>query len=286
VPTITVSVGLSKAKDQQSASALYVRSLGYVPGSVGVLGQASAFPSETWAAIQAFKSLATSTSTVGAAHPLSSFYNIFLPAGIRHQLKQQADVTFSYSTALSTGVANDNINVWFYNTTLGRFIKEDTNRRLDTNAKTITVAVNHFSVFVVLDGAPTIVAPGTIATSDIIAFNFPNPSDCTVHSNVARDTRVGFGSGSTFSPFTGTMIRYTLPQGAPATATIRIFDLTGQLVRTIDQGQLAGGQTAYYPWACDNQSGRTVASGVYLGQVEWGGRSKFFKIAIVKGSGL
>jgi hypothetical protein len=157
---------------------------------------------------------------------------------------------------------------------------------LDTNAKTITCSVNHFSVFVVLDGTPAIIAPGTIATSDILAFNFPNPSDCGVHSNVTRDTRVGFGAGSTFAPFNGTMIRYSLPSGGPDTTTIRIYSLSGQVVRTIDQGSVAGGQTAYFPWACDNQSGKTVASGVYIGEVQWGGKHKYFKIAIVKGSGL
>jgi hypothetical protein len=261
-----------------------MRSLGYVPSSVGILGNPSAFPAETWAAMSKFATQANSTSTVGGANPLSSFYSIFLPAGIRHQLKQQADITFSYHTSLSTSTDPNNINVWFYNATLGKFVLENTNRRLDTNAKTITVAVNHFSVFVVLDGAPVISVPSGAATQEIVAYNFPNPSDCIVHSNVQKDTRVF--AGGAFNPFQGTMIRYSLPPGAADAAAIRIYSLSGQLVRVIDQGAVAGGTTSYFPWACDNQSGKTVASGVYIGEVQWGSHHKYFKIAIVKGSGL
>lgn len=281
----TVNVGFSKAQTQQAASALFMRSLGYVPSAVTALGNPSAFPAETWAAMQKFQSMTASTSTVGGANPLSAFYSIFLPAGIRHQLKQPADITFSYSTALSTSTDPNNINVWFYNATLGKFVLENTNRRLDTTAKTITVAVNHFSVFVVLDGAPVVSVPSGAATQDIVAYNFPNPSDCIVHSNVGRDTHI-FGAGATFNPYNGTMIRYSLPPGNSETATIRIYSLSGQLVRVIDQGAVAGATTSYFPWACDNQSGKTVASGVYIGEIEWGHKHKYFKIAIVKGSGL
>ena len=82
------------------------------------------------------------------------------------------------------------------------------------------------------------------------------------------------------------MIRYSLPPGDAAATTIRIYDLAGELVRKIDQGQVAGNTTNYFPWDCNNSGGRIVASGVYIGEVQWGDQRKFFKIAIIKGSGL
>ena len=285
----TVEVGISKGKDEKLAKSLALRALGYVPAGLDVLQNLSAYPPEMGAAIAAFRGLG-STQTVGGVNPLSSFYNIFLPAGIRHQLKQRADLTLSYSTiGSSRAVANsDAINVWFYNATLGRYVKEDTNRRLDPFNKTITVSVDHFSTFVVLDGAPTVQAPGTIATTEILAFNFPNPSDCKVHSGIQGDSRLswGAGPGGIIPDFKGTMIRYSLPPGPAAGASIQIYSLNGELVRKIDQGQVAGNGTYYFPWDCNNSGGRMVASGVYIGEVQWGDQRKFFKIAIIKGSGL
>jgi uncharacterized protein (DUF2141 family) len=289
VSSKTVELGLAKGRDQEQAKALSLRAFGYVPESVKVLANLSSYPSEMAAAIGAYRALAASTSTVNGSNPLSSFYNIFLPAGIRHQLKQRADITFSYSTALSTsGVNPDSINVYFYNAVLGRFVLEETNRRLDEVNKTITVSVDHFSAFVVLDGAPAIVAPGTLETPKIVAFNFPNPSDCSIHSGIVGDSRVQSDMlpGGVIPDFNGTMIRYSLPVGGASQTTIRIYTVTGELVRKIDQGQVPGHTTNYYPWDCKNQGGKTVASGVYVGEVQWGGQRKFFKIAIVKGSGL
>ncbi|MDD5627457.1 MAG: fibronectin type III domain-containing protein, partial [Elusimicrobia bacterium] len=163
VSTRTLELGLGKGLDQNQAKNLALRTMGYVPESVKVLAKLSAYPSELAAAIAAYRGLAYSTSTVNGANPISSFYNIFLPAGVRHQLKQRADLTLSYLPALSTGTFNpDNVNVYFYNSTLGRFVAETTNRRLDEFNKTITVSVDHFSAFVVLEGAPAIAAVGTV----------------------------------------------------------------------------------------------------------------------------
>lgn len=285
VATRTLEVGLAKGKDQSQAKTLALRTMGYVPDSVKALANLSAYPAEMAAAIGAYRALANSTSTVNGANPISSFYNIFLPAGIRHQLKQRADLTLSYLTIFSTSTVNpDNVNVYFYNATLGRFVLENTNRRLDPLNQTLTVSVDHFSAFVVLDGAPALTAPSTIETSEILAHNFPNPSDCKVHSGIQANGSLW--GGGTIADFNGTMIRYSLPVGDPAATTIRIYNLNGELVRKIDQGQVAGHGTYYFPWDCNNSGGRVVASGVYIGEVQWGKQRKFFKIAIIKGSGL
>lgn len=283
-PTTTVNVSMTKGRDQQLAKALNIAARGYAPAALEVPDTPSAFPNEMWAAMSSYRTLAGSTSTVGGANPLSAFYSIFLPAGIRHQLKQRADLTLSYSLATSTGTADDKIQVWFYNAVLGRFVPETTDRRLDTVNKTITVSVDHFSTFVVLDSTPVATSSVTFGGTDIAAANFPNPADCVVHSNIARNG-VLFGGG-VHAPFTGTMIRYSIPPGGAAPLKINIYNVAGEKVRSIDQGDLPAGQTYYTPWDCRNDGGQTVSSGVYIGEVIHGGRRKFFKIAIIKGSGL
>ncbi|MBI3552269.1 MAG: right-handed parallel beta-helix repeat-containing protein [Elusimicrobia bacterium] len=283
--TTTVTVGIAKAQDQASATALALATLGYVPSSLAILGNPNAFPADLAAAMSKYRTLASS-NTVGGANPLSAFYSIFLPAGIRHQLKQRADLTFSWSTKLSTATSPDNINVYFFDATRGAFVLENSNRRLDPVNQTITVSVNHFSVFVVLDGLPVANARNPVNPPEILAVNFPNPSDCIVHMNFLRNAQL-FGAG-TFAPFEGPMVRFTLPgpTGEVHGASIRIYDLAGELVRNMSQGELAGGFTYYTPWNCTNASGRRVASGVYIGEVEWNGKRKQFKMAIIKGSGL
>ncbi|HAZ09067.1 MAG TPA: hypothetical protein DCZ01_11245, partial [Elusimicrobia bacterium] len=284
VASQTINLGISKGKDQGLARSLSVAVLGHIPEGLDVLSKAGAFPPEMAAAMRAYRGL-SSTSTVGGANPLSSFYSIFLPAGIRHQLKQRADLTLSYNTLLSPEATEDSINVWFYNATLGRYVLENTNRRLDTTNKTITVGVDHFSTFVVLDSTPVVSSTVTFSGDEIVVASFPNPSDCVTHSNIARNSAL-FGSGGVHAPFSGAMIRTSLPAGSAETLKYNIYNVAGQKVRTIDQGPVPGGMTHYTAWNCANDDGRVVASGVYIGEVVWGGKKKHFKIAIIKGSGL
>ncbi|MEK7389533.1 MAG: hypothetical protein AAB036_07530, partial [Elusimicrobiota bacterium] len=282
--TTTVQVELSKGRDQQLAKTLSLAARGYAPAALETADNPAAFPREMWAAMRAYRT-AASTTTVGGANPLSAFYSIFLPAGIRHQLKERADLTLSYSLAASTATSDDKIQIWFYNAVLGRFVPETTDRRLDTVNKTITVSVDHFSTFVVLDSTPVATSTVSFGGSDIAVANFPNPADCITHSNIARNSFL-FGSGGVHAPFVGTMIRTSIPNGDTAALKINIYTVTGEKVRTIEQGDLPAGQTYYTPWNCANDEGQTVASGVYIGEAVHGGRRKFFKIAIIKGSGL
>ena len=284
-PTTTVNLSMTKGRDQTLAKALSLATRGYAPAALEVADVPSAFPAEMWAAMSTYRTQA-STTQVGGANPISAFYSIFLPAGIRHQLKERADLTLSYNLATSTSTTDDKIQVYFYNAVLGRFVPETTNRRLDTVNKTVTVSVDHFSTFVVLDSTPVATSTVSFGGADIAVANFPNPSDCITHSNIARNSTL-FGSGGVHAPFSGTMIRTSIPlSGTPQDLKINIYTVTGEKIRTIQQGQVPAGQTYYTPWNCTNDNGATVASGVYIGEVIHGGRRKFFKIAIIKGSGL
>ncbi|MFA6004819.1 MAG: FlgD immunoglobulin-like domain containing protein, partial [Elusimicrobiota bacterium] len=69
-------------------------------------------------------------------------------------------------------------------------------------------------------------------------------------------------------------------------AKLNIYNTAGEVVRKMNPGPLEGGFTHYLPWDCGNQEGRRVSSGIYFGEVVWGGKRKLFKMAIIKGSGL
>lgn len=285
-PTVTVNVTMTKGTDRQLAQTLAIQRLGFVPAGLQAAESGSSYPPEMWAAMSAYRAqAAASTSTIGGANPLSAFYSIFLPLGVRHQLKKRADLTLSFNTLASTAVSANNINVWFYNAAAGRYEPESRDRRLDLLNKTITVSVDHFSTFVVLDSTPVLTSGVSFAGSDIIAASFPNPADCVAHSGLLRNT--AFFAGGTIPTFTGQMIRASIPPDPSSKdLTVNIYNLSGQLVRTMPQGPVPGGQTYYMPWNCSNDSGKTVSSGVYLGEIKWGGYRQWIKMAIIKGSGL
>ncbi|MFH2203652.1 MAG: hypothetical protein ABIJ96_11090 [Elusimicrobiota bacterium] len=213
-------------------------------------------------------------------NPLSAFYAIFLPQNIAHQLGKPADITLSYDLSQTTATAEE-LNVYYFDTTLGKYQREDTNRRTDSNNNTITVTVDHFSTFVVSDSSPVLTGANPFGGEEIRVHNFPNPFDC---NRKTKNTNSLVAGGAL--TFDGTMIRYSLPAGAAADLKVKIYNIAGEVVRELSQGTLSGGQTYYTPWSCTNQSGKTVASGVYIGQIQWGDKSQFFKMAVIKGSGL
>ncbi|MFA6030149.1 MAG: hypothetical protein WC969_09865 [Elusimicrobiota bacterium] len=262
---------LRRARSRQSASAAYVKRFGYAPQHLAVLESPKAMPVELYRAM---------AST--GINPLGAFYDVFLPLGIRSQLKKAVELTFSYDLSASTSANESDVNVWYYNPTQGRYVMEANNRRLDTVNKTVTVSVDHFSTFVVLASTPIYSSQTPYTGGEIKVFNFPNPADCIRHTKSLNDTAAANPTVS----FDGTMIHYDLPAGETSDLKIKIYDVAGELVREIPQGQLVGGVTYYSPWDCKNDGGKTVASGVYIGQLKWGSNNKFFKMAIIKGSGL
>jgi len=287
--TTQTNIEVRRGRDRDSVTTQYrARGLA-VPAGLAASASAKAYAPELFQAMTAYKSLAASGPSA-----MSAFYDIFLPRGIRSQLKKPVDLTLSYSLAGSTVTDISNLNVWYFAglaaTTCpgggkpsGGYCLETGNKRIDTVNRTVTVSVNHFSVYVVLAGAPVAASDNPYSGDEIEAFNFPNPSDCTMHTKTLN--AVLFLAAPTLT-FEGTMIHYGLPSGDRAELSIKIYNVAGELVREMSQGALAGAKTYYTPWDCRNNSGRTVASGVYIGQIKWGDKNKFFKMAIIKGSGL
>ncbi|MFA6092089.1 MAG: hypothetical protein WC986_04015 [Elusimicrobiota bacterium] len=267
--TTQFTLEVRRARSRQQASAQYLRRLGAVPVHLDALSSRS-YPEGL------YRAMASSAAT-----PMSAFYDVFLPLGIRSQLKKAVDLTLSYDLTGSSATASD-LNVWYYNTAQGRYVLENTNRRVDEVNKTLTVTVDHFSTFVVLASTPVLTSTTPYTGGEIEVFNFPNPFDCIRHTK-SLNSRLFGGRPITFD---GTMIHYGLPAGDSAELKVKIYDVAGELVREIPQGELGGGFTYYSPWDCKNEGGKSVASGVYIGQIKWGGRNKFFKMAVIKGSGL
>ncbi|MGH7601395.1 MAG: FlgD immunoglobulin-like domain containing protein, partial [bacterium] len=65
-----------------------------------------------------------------------------------------------------------------------------------------------------------------------------------------------------FNP--STMIKFALP--AAGKVIVKIYSETGQLVRTLVDGEMAAGRHGIH-WNGKNQAGRSIASGVYLYQI-------------------
>src|SRR5581483_10236580 len=140
--------------------------------------------------------------------------------------------------------------------------------------RTISVSVSHFSTFVVLqNSAQVIVVNGDASDSSVLeVMNFPNPFD------LQTKTKTLSHGGNTSSLTTdGTIIRYNIPAADAGAATIDIFNVAGEKVRTIHLGIPPTGTYQYVAWDGKNDYGNKVASGVYIGEMKAGGAKKFWK---------
>lgn len=208
--------------------------------------------------------------------PASAFFDILLPPGVPTMLARPATLTLSYTTAT---VNPAGLNLYWYNPASNSYILQPDAFGgapvVDPQARTVTTRVNHFSTFVLLDASAGAIGGAVFSGGDIEAYNFPNPFDLQVKTVT---TIHGAGSQSV----RGTMVRVSLPPGLSGTGTFRVFDATGRKLREISLGGLSGGQTYYQGWDGRNDSGRDVASGLYIGMVEIGGKRKTFKMAVIK----
>lgn len=96
--------------------------------------------------------------------------------------------------------------------------------------------------------------------SDLKVYNFPNPF------NPNKET---------------TTIRCSVPGQGLTEVTIDIFNLAGELVRTLRNTQEAG-FSGYQTWDGKNEQGGIVASGIYIARVKANGQFATHKIAVLK----
>jgi YVTN family beta-propeller protein len=72
------------------------------------------------------------------------------------------------------------------------------------------------------------------------------------------------------------------PRSLPATNRAGIYDLTGQLIRSLAASFPVSERSVSYHWDRTDDEGRNVASGIYFFRVEIGGISKTARIVLVK----
>ncbi|MBI4056925.1 MAG: hypothetical protein HY399_05180 [Elusimicrobia bacterium] len=210
--------------------------------------------------------------------PFSAFYDVLLPLGVRTALSKSAKLTIYYSTG--TGAPDPaSMNIYWYNSASNIYVLQQNlcggSPEIDYANQTITICVNHFSVFVALGANVAVITGNAFAKGDIEVFNFPNPFNLEtktlslIHSAAAPSVR-------------GTLIHVGLPAALSGDVKVEIYNVAGERVKTLDMGNLSGGSYYYAEWDGRNDSGKDAASGVYIGMVKVGSSKKFFKMALIR----
>jgi hypothetical protein len=214
-------------------------------------------------------------SAAPSVNPFSNFYDIFLPAGVSHSLKQDALITLSYDASVADPTS---INVYYFDEGNNVYLLESGSRQVDTVNRTITVAVKHLSTFVVLAANAQVVGTNSYAGTEISVHNFPNPFNLN-----SKTVSLANASPPQSVATDGTVIRYALPAGKTGTVKIDIYDVAGGLVKSLSESAPTGGSYYYTTWDGKNDEGKKVASGVYLARFTLNdGDEKFFKMAVLK----
>jgi len=77
-----------------------------------------------------------------------------------------------------------------------------------------------------------------------------------------------------------TTIRYDMPE--PGRVSLRVFDISGRLVKTIINGDIVAASRHEADWNGQDESGRTVAAGVYFYRLETAGFTKTKSMTLLK----
>ena len=157
------------------------------------------------------------------------------------QPARAALLTFSYANADLRGINPEQLVVAWRDADHGRWTPLAS--RVDTDLRTVTGVVKHFSLFGVMQSN----ASRTVSTVRVV----PNP----------------------FRPSQGHAAMEF--QNLPAGARVRVYTLTGELVK-----DLTANASGLAVWDGTNQSGRKAASGIYFALAEGAGERKTIKVAI------
>ncbi|MDO8806666.1 MAG: carboxypeptidase-like regulatory domain-containing protein [Elusimicrobiota bacterium] len=296
-PDTSVEVGVNKGKTKEQAKAKALSLSSAAGPADDRLKNPGAFPPNMASAILALKAGRVkgfepqAGGRQSVVTPFSAFYDIFLPAGIKRELKNKARLTLSYDASLSTSASLTNLNIWYFNYATMRFELEEDSKQIDTTNNTVSALVDHFSTFVVLASTPLYTSTSSFTGAGIEVFNFPNPFNLETKTRTLNVNAGGgnYSAGTAQVTTRGTIIRVGVPRGISGQGKIRIYNLAGEVVREYDCGYLDGaagvsgaGTYYYFEWDGRNGAGREVASDVYFGEIKIGGQKKFWKMAVVK----
>lgn len=124
------------------------------------------------------------------------------------------------------------------------------------------------------------IAGNAFAGNKIKVFNYPNPFNL-------KDKAISNNNGAALpGTVNGTVIHVEVPAGNGGAGHVRIYTLSGELVKDI-KVDFTDGAYNYVGWDGHNAGGQEVANGVYYGVVEMSGKSvkredATFKMAVIK----
>jgi len=104
-------------------------------------------------------------------------------------------------------------------------------------------------------------------STGVAGYGSPGP-DAVLHGNFPNP----------FNPVT--LISYDLP--GPAVVALRVYDLSGRLVRTLTDAEPVAAGRHTTPWDGQDDAGRDVASGVYFYRLETGEESLSRRMILLK----
>ncbi len=167
-------------------------------------------------------------------------------------------VTLPYPDASGDGVVDgspsrlkaSNLAIWLRDESRALWVKQ-TGASLDTASRSLSLSVPHFSDYALLG------LPDTDLSS---TYAYPVP----FRPNAGDTARYGSWAGQ---------ITFT---NLPAYGTLRIYTVTGVLVRTLDVSPPS------MKWDVRNSDGDVVASGVYLWEITAGSSRKTGKLVVIK----
>ncbi|KAA0222951.1 T9SS C-terminal target domain-containing protein, partial [candidate division KSB1 bacterium] len=95
-----------------------------------------------------------------------------------------------------------------------------------------------------------------------------------------KEAPEGFALAAYPNPFNpATQIRFSIPTAS--SASLRIFDVNGRLIRTWNLEQRAAGEHVIL-WEGNDENGRQVASGTYFAELIAAGRRQVTKMALIR----
>jgi len=185
----------------------------------------------------------------------------------RMRVSDQAD-----NSVLDTSNANFTIGrslAWLQMDTLSAVVAEGSSRDVELSIDSSGLALGEYSIHLIVSnsaGQPVVV------TVNLKVSNGPTAAPLLPAQLVLEQNHP-----NPFNP--QTQIGFALP--APSMVRLKIYNATGRLVRTLVDGSLSEGVHSQR-WDGTDDSGRRVASGVYLYRLETSGRTLSRKLIMVK----
>ncbi len=185
-------------------------------------------------------------------------------AGAAVQPNSSCMVTLPYTDSGGDGIIDGspsklraaNLAVWKLDEARGLWVKQ-TGAAIDTAGRRVSQPVSHFSDYALMALPDMDVRP---------VYAFPVP----FRPNAGNPARYGSWADG---------IRFTNP---PISGKIRIYTISGALVRDIDIAATPLTAEGYIKWDVKNSDGQPAASGVYLWEVTAGKNRKTGKLVVIK----